>query len=165
MDYTIKEYYINNSNPLLEEKIKECLAFFALKSRPLECLYGKTLGNTRILVDEYFQNLGGNTVFYTEDVKRFVIFGRGNQWLEEPFDGESVVLIMGGSLNKNKEETKETLNLLVQTFNIMTKRTNLPIVWCQNRIWRGKALSRIMKNLGAKQLTEKLWIWPIQKNK
>jgi len=163
MDYTIQEYHINGSNPLLEEKIKNCLLLFALKSRPLECLYGKTLEKTRELVNHYFEEAFiGNVCFYTGDVKRFVVFGQGREWLEEPYDEESITLIMGASLNDSAEEVKKTLNLLVETFNIISKREKKPITWCQNRIWRGKALSKIMTKLGAKQLTEKLWIWPNQ---
>lgn len=166
MDYTaIREYYINGQNLPLEKKLRECFRSFVLKSRPLEFLWGKTLVETCNLADDYFSRVfGGNLCFYTDDVKRFVVFGYGSKWLDAKHSlGEEIItMIMGASLNRNKDETKETLKLLKETFQILQQRNNWPIVWRQNRQWRGKALERIMKNFGAEKL-ESIWIWNSRK--
>lgn len=163
MDYTlIREYYINGSNSPLEIKLRECFRSFIIKSRPLEFLWGKTLAETCDLADSYFsEKFRGQLCFYTENVQRFVVFGFGAKNLDEKtnFGDKIIVMIMGASLNRNKEETKETLSLLKETFNILQLRNNWPIVWNQNRQWKGKALSRIMEKFGAKKLEGNLWIY------
>lgn len=161
MDYTIKEYYINGSDLSLEKKLKECFRRFVLKSRPLETLVGKTIAETFSLADSYFDKiLHNNLCFYTENAKRFVTFGFGRKWLDEGYTSdEIIVMTMGASINSSIQETKETLNLLKKTFNILQSRKNWPILWNQNRQWRGKALSKTMEKLGAKKLEGNLWIW------
>lgn len=162
MDYTtILEYYINGSNPLLEKKLRECFRLFVLKSKPLEELWGRTIAETCRLADEYFSKfLYENHCFYTENVKRFVTFGYGQKWLDEGYDSNQIIVMtMGASLNSSKEETKETLNLLKQTFSILQSRNNWPILWNQNRQYRGKALSRTMEKFGAKRINGNLWIY------
>jgi hypothetical protein len=150
----LKDYYINCSDPELEERIRRLWVSFWLKSQPVPCSqrgFSAKITAAHQYFDDYFQ---GNLCLFVEN-KGFAIFGDGRKYLDTPQnapDGKLATLIMGASINPTLKEGFSSIKLLKECFSILGRKYGYDIVaWNQNREFKKKPFERMMKKLGAEQ--------------
>lgn len=156
MSYTIGEYYINGSNPQLENELLVIWAKFCLKSCPLPIFGGrKTVSQKFSIAYKYFvDNFSGNLCFYVPN-EAFVVFGDGQKWLDEPvpeLNSKRVsTLIMAASLNSSQKESWERICSIQECFLRLKNKGYDTVAWNINREYKRGAFLRMIKRFDAKE--------------
>lgn len=155
MSYTIGEYYINGSNPQLENELLVIWAKFCLKSCPLPIFGGrKTVSQKFSIAYKYFvDNFSDNLCFHTNEA--FVVFGDGQKWLDEPvpeLNGKRVsTLIMAASLNSSLKQSWERVRSIQECFFRLKNKGYDTVAWNINREHKRGAFLKMIERFGAKE--------------
>jgi hypothetical protein len=151
---TIEEFYINGSFFAKEKKVLEIWKTFCLKSPPLPELGKGSLSGRHDKIFDYFRRNFENNLCFLEKNGRFVIFGDGKSWLDDPTAtlpaGKLATMIMGAS--EKTLDPYDSIKMLQEFFRRLKEKYSYDVVaWNQNREFRRKPFERLMKRLGAKQ--------------
>lgn len=149
MDYTLKEYYINGSNPELEKELLSIWVETAFKKDPLPELSKKTIHEKFSAAYSYFgRYFSGNLCLYCD--LGFAVFGIGEKWLDEnPKVPETpMVLIMGATCSKSLKDAHAAINLLKECFQILKNKGWNNILWNINRETKKRPFERLLSKIG-----------------
>lgn len=161
MSYTFDDFYINGKWPIKEKRVLEIWRGFCLKSPPLPELAKGSLSYRHDKIYDYFNKNFVNNLCFLEKNGRFVIFGHGKSWLDDPAvnlpAGKIAVMIMGAS--EKTLDPYDSIKMLQEFFRRLKEKHSYDIVaWNQNRQYRQKPFERLMKRLGAKQVGDCFYV-------
>lgn len=156
MDYTLKEYYINGSDPELEKELLSLWVENVFKKEPLPEFSQKTIHEKFSAAYNYFgRHFSGNLCLYCD--LGFAVFGIGGKWLDEDpqLKETPIVLIMGATRGKSLKDAFLAVRLLEECFKILKNKGWKNILWNINRETKKRPFERLLSKIGENK--EKYW--------